>query len=336
MDGLQHLIAISFVFVLFRKVLSVGQRSNPFARSTASASSQPFERTGIRVGESDFGCLCLRPRERSPHDLFSHHRIESLEALSPLYLYGPNQVGKSILASSLAARYARAHEAAVSVVHCLGGDFARFLTAAIDSDDMERFRQRYRGCGLLVIDGIQDLATKTAATGRTHPDSQRSTGKPTPNHHHRFDPSQRHSGLRAALASRCIAGLSQAIHYPGIEARQRILSLLPSRWIFDYRAKRSNTSPGNSPIRFRFRNFKDFSSNGCIASDRNEPWLPQPNHQRSIISFSSVANRGSPISRRSRSKSRKRPTFDSVTSAARLAEARSSALDLWPCSWPAS
>ena len=112
------------------------------------------------------------------------------------------------------------------MVICNGVDFARALTTAIDADDMDRFRNRFRECSLLVIDGLQDLLTKPAAQDELIQtlDQRQLQHCPTIITGLILPTSMR--GLKAALASRCIGGLSLAIHYPGHEARKRILALL--------------------------------------------------------------------------------------------------------------
>jgi chromosomal replication initiator protein len=165
------------------------------------------------------------PENESLTDLFSAERILNLSSLTPIYLYGPNAVGKTVLAASIAARYGRSHQL-TNVVLCNGVEFARALSTAIDADDMDRFRRRFRECPILVVDGLQDLISKPAAqeemiqmldhreqrliptiiTGLVLPTAMR--------------------GLKPALTSRCIGGLSLAIQYPGQEARKRIVGLL--------------------------------------------------------------------------------------------------------------
>ncbi len=158
-------------------------------------------------------------------DLFSSQRIHDLASLSPVYLYGPNAAGKSVLAASIAARFGRSHQA-TNIVISNGVDFARALTTAIDSDDMDRFRARFRESRLLVIDGLQDLLSKPASQDELIQTLDRReldhsptilTGLTLPN---------AMRGLKPALASRCIGGLSLPIEYPGPEARRRILTLL--------------------------------------------------------------------------------------------------------------
>ncbi len=158
-------------------------------------------------------------------DLFSAERIFNLSSLTPIYLYGPNSAGKSVLAASIAARYGRSHQVS-NVVICNGIEFARTLSAAIDADDMERFRLRFRDCPMLVIDGLQDLISKPAAQEEMIQmlDHREDRSAPTIITGLVLPTAMR--GLKLALASRCIGGLSLSIQYPGHEARKRIVGLL--------------------------------------------------------------------------------------------------------------
>ncbi len=193
-------------------------RPNPRRAGGAAPSSTEMPGTILDV-------FVYGPENDSLTDLFSTERIHSLNSLTPIYLYGPNAVGKSVLGASIAARYGRSHQL-TNIAICNGVEFARALSTAIDADDMDRFRNRFRECSILVIDGLQDLLSKPAAQEELiqtldHRELQFAptiiTGLVLPT-------SMR--GLKPALASRCIGGLSLAIQYPGQEARKRIVGLL--------------------------------------------------------------------------------------------------------------
>lgn len=199
------------------KTLSL-DRPNP--RRAAAVGSVSAELPGTILDVFVYGS-----ENESLSDLFSSHRIHDLASLSPVYLYGPNAVGKSVLAASIAARYGRSHQA-TNIVIANGIDFARALTTAIDADDMDHFRERFRECRLLVIDGLQDLLTKPASQDELIQTLDRRESQNAPTIITGLTLPTAMRGLKPALASRCIGGLSLLIQYPGPEARRRILSLL--------------------------------------------------------------------------------------------------------------
>lgn len=199
------------------KTLSL-DRPNP--RRAGIASPTNAEMPGAILDVFVYG-----PENEALTDLFSTDRIRDLGVMSPLYLYGPNAVGKSSLAASIAARYGRSHQS-TNMVISNGVDFARSLSAAIDSDDMDRFRNRFRECRLLVIDGLQDLLSKPAAQDELIQILDRRDPEQLPTVITGLMLPTAMRGLKAALSSRCVGGLSLSIQYPGAEARKRVLGLL--------------------------------------------------------------------------------------------------------------
>ncbi len=164
------------------------------------------------------------PENNALNGLFATDTVQGLADYSPVYLYGPNGCGKSTLAYSLAARYCRLHAQSDSLF-ITGGDFARAYAAAIHADDMDRFRLRFRGAGILVVDGLHELATKEAAQTelsmtidalehRRVPVIVTGTSLPTTIR-----------GIRPSIVSRCIRGLSVKIDYPGCTTRRKLLQL---------------------------------------------------------------------------------------------------------------
>ncbi len=165
------------------------------------------------------------PENASLEEIFSTAGIHELASRSPIYLYGPRASGKSSLAYALAARYGR-HHRTNQVIVSDGLDFARALAAAIDADDMERFRRRYRDAALLVIDGLQDMVAKVHAQDELVVTLDYRNDQRLPTVITALTLPHSIRGIRPALASRCIAGLSSAISFPGPAARQRLVELI--------------------------------------------------------------------------------------------------------------
>jgi chromosomal replication initiator protein len=164
------------------------------------------------------------PENNALNGLFATETLKGLVDCSPVYLFGPNGCGKSSLAYSLAARYCRLANQ-VDPVFITGGDFARSYAAAIHADDMERFRKRFRGASILVIDGLHELATKEAAQIELSMtiDSLEQLGSPMVFTASSLPTTIR--GIRPSIVSRSIRGLSVRVEYPGCMTRRKLLQL---------------------------------------------------------------------------------------------------------------
>lgn len=77
-------------------------------------------------------------------------------------LYGPTGVGKSHLLNGLVERQRRLVPD-VRITFGGGADFARTFARAVDVDSVTDWRDKQRGCDLLVLDDLQELASKPAA-----------------------------------------------------------------------------------------------------------------------------------------------------------------------------
>jgi chromosomal replication initiator protein len=81
------------------------------------------------------------------------------QAYNPLFLYGPPGVGKTHLLHSI-AHYVRNHGAGLNVRYTTVEAFTNAFVTALRTGDIDRFKSRYRGTDVLLIDDIQFLADK--------------------------------------------------------------------------------------------------------------------------------------------------------------------------------
>ncbi len=81
---------------------------------------------------------------------------------NPLVLYGPCGVGKSSVAHALTAKR-RVRLGLKNVVATTGAELARGLAEAIEADSVADFRLRHHHCDVLLIDDLDQLASKPAA-----------------------------------------------------------------------------------------------------------------------------------------------------------------------------
>lgn len=79
----------------------------------------------------------------------------------PITLLGPTGVGKSHLAVGLVQRVKRAADQQVALF--TGADFARGYARAVEVDSISEWRDRLRRLELLVIDNLEEMASKPAA-----------------------------------------------------------------------------------------------------------------------------------------------------------------------------
>jgi chromosomal replication initiator protein len=82
------------------------------------------------------------------------------ERFNPLFVHGRFGLGKTHLLYGLADAIARAGGRGGGVVCITAEQFVNEMIAALRRDHMERFRQRYRGIGTLVVDDVQFLGGK--------------------------------------------------------------------------------------------------------------------------------------------------------------------------------
>ena len=81
---------------------------------------------------------------------------------SPLVLYGDTGTGKSVLGHTLIAQWFQRYPEQ-RALHTTGADFARMHARAVYTHSINEFRQKFLGAGLLIIDDLQVLKTRSAA-----------------------------------------------------------------------------------------------------------------------------------------------------------------------------
>ncbi len=144
---------------------------------------------------------------------------------NPLLLVGPSGSGKTALATHLSMKEAAHHERP-KVVRLTAIDFARRYAEAVDSDDLEHFRQPLNNADVLLIDDVHLIADKgpaqeeLAARLAFRTDQNRVTLLTC-----RRVPTEIR-GFRTILSSRMLPGLMLAVALPGVETRRQILQQL--------------------------------------------------------------------------------------------------------------
>ncbi len=189
----------------------------PAARRTVSGAAEPP--SGI------LPYFVVGPENLSILDLFSPQGILEIRERSPMVFYGASGVGKSVLAMTLAGRWSMAvSPKQITVVSA--SDFGRLFALAIQSDDMERFRQRHRQCQFFLMDGLQDLVGKDTAQEELVCTLDELLERQCPVVVVSSKLPGAIRGLRPALASRLMGGCSFEIRPPGVQARSIILDAL--------------------------------------------------------------------------------------------------------------
>ncbi len=80
---------------------------------------------------------------------------------NPLFLYGPSGIGKTHLMYAISSKI-RAEKPDAYIIYVKGEDFTNDLIHSLSTQSMNRFREKYRMCDILMIDDIQFIASKVA------------------------------------------------------------------------------------------------------------------------------------------------------------------------------
>ncbi len=202
----------------------------------AKLTSIPLERPasvkkllGSRSGDSWLlPSYWVGPENEQLSYLFSDDIIQDLAQQSPVVLFGASGSGKTALAVTLAVRWSRM--TSLRPMHLTtGADFASQFSEAIEIDDSESFRSRNRGCKLLLIDDLDNLATAPAAQVELAAtlDELKEAGRPVIVTSSRLPASV--AKLKARLRSRLSDGLSLKLSLPGNETCKLLLKKFAAR-----------------------------------------------------------------------------------------------------------
>lgn len=80
---------------------------------------------------------------------------------NPLFIYGPSGLGKTHLMSAVVNEIRRKKKD-LRVVYIKGDEFTNQLIESLAKQEMNKFRERYRNCDILLIDDIQFIAGKVS------------------------------------------------------------------------------------------------------------------------------------------------------------------------------
>ena len=166
------------------------------------------------------------PENAAIVDLFQREQIYELARYAPLYLYGPNGVGKTALSITLVNQHLAFLGTQRKAIYITAVDFARQVAGSIAADDMLHFRERFQTCEALFIDAIEGLAQMDYAQEELI---------------HRMDDLEQRkalvvvsgstlastaAGICASLRSRLSGGLSTKVNYPSHDICLAIIKML--------------------------------------------------------------------------------------------------------------
>jgi chromosomal replication initiator protein len=168
------------------------------------------------------------PENEGLRFLFDQYRLNELFNISPIVLYGEQALGKTALAITLAVRWSRVTEQRPLAI-TTGEGFCSEYAAAVEIDDIDTFRQKYRHCKMLVIDDLDSLAGKYAAQDELAAtlDALQESNRPSLITNNVLPAALK--GIKANLASRLCSGFSLQLNRPGKVARQALIESLVAK-----------------------------------------------------------------------------------------------------------
>lgn len=142
--------------------LSIAQKPPAIKKEQDKNTKTPFPIFSLDPIDSDstFEHLVELSQNKIVYKLLkdvTKHKIKEPPNYNPIYLFGPEGVGKTHL---LQALYQRLKKNDVKVQYVKLPTFTQNMVSAIKSGKMPEFRRFYRNCDVLLIDDIHHLANK--------------------------------------------------------------------------------------------------------------------------------------------------------------------------------
>jgi chromosomal replication initiator protein len=163
-------------------------------------------------------------------NLLARWAVENVQSSQmPIVFVGDHGVGKSHLAACVASHWARQNPGGKATI-ISGADFARRFAEAVETNDIEGFRDQFQDAGFVGIEDIHQLNEKTAAqvelvkTLDTAMESSKAIVASLPSL-----PSQ-NPELTRALSSRLSQGLVVPVSQPGLAARIELVKQLAKHY----------------------------------------------------------------------------------------------------------
>ena len=196
------------------------------------ASEADGQRAAEPVNASPSNDFIIGPENRLIEVVFRAVLGNLSDLYNPIVLYGPSGVGKTHLARGLVDAWRVQHRRGALYETAI--DFGRRLTDAFQTNDIEKFRSRYRSPLLLVVEDVGELATRPAAQ-----EELLNTLDAQLELNHRVVVTSTRvpaeiAELLPGLRSRLGAGLTVQLESPGPAAREAIVRRAVAGRMFDF------------------------------------------------------------------------------------------------------